>query len=425
MNILYLAHRIPYPPNKGDKLRSFRQLEYLSRRHCVWCVCFVDDPRDFAYADRLAGLCVDVRLVPLRPILAAVRGLWGLVRGQTLTESYFAHPAMNHALDQWSRTVAFDVVVAFSSSMAPYAMGVPARRRVLDLCDLDSEKWKAYANFSAAPRRWLYAVESDRLARRECGWINDFDAAMVASASEAAPFRAMPDMRQPYVVTNGVEIPKGSGTESTIESHPPMVGFIGVMDYFPNVDGVCWFVSECWPRIRKQCPNAVFRIVGRSPVRRVRRLAKIRGVEVAGEVPDIGPQIRRFDVSVAPLRIARGIQNKVLEAMAWGKPVVLTRAAADGLAGRNGRDFLVADTSPAMADHVIRLLGDATERTTMGLSAREFVERHHQWDDALRIFEGIVTGGPSSASHSARVAVPLVADQTPTGLAATSIPAVS
>jgi len=410
MNILYLAHRIPFPPDKGDKLRSFRQIEYLARRHRVWCACFVDTRSDEQYVNPLRAYCHDVAAIRLNRTRSTMRGLFGLLRGGTVTESFYAHSAMNAAVRRWCESVKFDVVAAFSSSMAPSALQVPAKRRVLDLCDLDSQKWLEYAAASRGPARWLYHTEGRRLAPKERAWIDAFDATLLITEAEAATLDGAAKPGKLHIVGNGVSLPElatrvssddvvsapqqvaSSATGAHESPRPPTVGFVGVMDYRPNVDAVCWFVSQCWPDIRALYPEAVFRIVGRSPTRRIRKLAIIPGVEVVGGVEDVIAEVRRLDVSVAPMRIARGLQNKVLEAMAAAKPVVLTSKAAAGIAGRHAQEFLIADRHPDIVQNVVWLLTDQAEGERLGRAARRFVAVHHCWEEALRMFELVVTG---------------------------------
>jgi len=391
MNILYLAHRIPYPPNKGDKLRAFRQLQHLASRHRVWCACFVDDAADGTHVELLSRMCEDVAAVRLNRKWAALRGLIGLVRGGTVTESYYTHPAMREVLRRWCAGQRFDAVVAFSSSMAPYALAVSARRRVLDLCDRDSRKWLQYAALAGGPRRCLYRVEGRRLARREREGLDAFDAAILITSAEAKGLARYQRRGKLHIIGNGVDVPHFDVPDGGPRTHPT-IGFVGVMDYAPNVDAVRWFVAACWPGIRAAVPQAVFRIVGRSPARAVRRLASVQGIEVTGEVEDATAEVRRFDVSVAPLRIARGLQNKVLEAMACARPVVLSSGAAEGIDGRHGHEYLVADTADETVGHVVRLLGDPVERERLGLTARQFVAANHCWREELDRFEFIVTG---------------------------------
>lgn len=401
MNILYLTHRVPFPPNKGDKIRSFRELEGLARRHRVWCACFVDTPADNRFADLLRAYCHDVSAVRLDRRRATLRGIAGLIRGKTITESFYRHAAMREVLRTWGKSVRFDVVVAFSSGMADYALQVPADRHVLDMCDLDSRKWMDYAAASRAPARWLYQTEGHRLAEAERAWIDRFDATILVSEAEASDLRGVVEPSKLHIVGNGVSLPDlaetdgvvhTDGKETILPDSRPVVGFVGVMDYRPNVDAVSWFVSHCWREIRAAIPEAVFRIVGRSPARRVRRLASTPGVEVVGEVEDTIAEVRRFDVSVAPVRLGRGVQNKVLEAMAAAKPVVLTRKAAEGISGRHLEDFVVADQPAEITEAVVRLLCDPAERRRLGRAARRFVAVHHCWEEMLRKFELVVTG---------------------------------
>ncbi len=465
MNILYLAHRFPYPPNKGDKLRAYRQIEYLARRHRIYCACFVDDPADLAHVDRLRAHCAELRVVRIRPLPALIRGVIGLLRGKTLTESFYRVRAMSEAIAELGREVKFDAVLAFSSSMAPYALEAEAPRRVLDLCDLDSSKWCDYAKRSRGPMRWLYALEGKRLASRECRWLEEFEATVLITEAEAEDLRSANENEKVHVVGNGVVVPEDPGASdgisraadevgatlgffrvadtvgatdgisraagfslrepATESNRPPtatsrrlkpaaqdrsvrsllvgktadaegvggpVVGFVGQMDYAPNVDAVCWFARTAWPRIREVFPTARFRIVGRSPARRVRRLAQIRGVEVVGPVDDVTVEVAHFDVSVAPLRIARGLQNKVLEAMASAKPVVLTAQAAAGIQAKHETHFLVAHSAPELASLVVGLLADEDRRRQIGQAARAYVQRHHQWDRELATLELLVSG---------------------------------
>jgi sugar transferase (PEP-CTERM/EpsH1 system associated) len=389
MNILYLAHRIPYPPDKGDKLRAFRQIERLGKRHRVRCVCFVDTPSDFRHVVALRGFCEDVAAVELRPMYAKARGLWKLIRGGTITEGFYESREMREVLRRWTSATHFDAVVAFSSSMAAYALSVPSSRRVLDLCDRDSRKWLDYADHGHGAARRFFRMEGARLAVCELRWIDAFDAAILITEAEAAPLREFVATRKLHIIGNGVALPTLPNAKATIR---PTVGFVGVMDYLPNIDAVLWFVCECWPLIRSAHPTAVFRIVGRSPVRSVRRLGRFPGVQVVGGVDDVGAELQRFDVSVAPLRIARGTQNKVLEAMAAAKPVVLTGKAAAGIGAEDGRDYLVHDTPAAIAGAVRDLLADPSARQRLGDSARRFVAERHRWGEHMDQYELLVTG---------------------------------
>ncbi len=393
MNILYLAHRIPYPPDKGDKLRAFRQIEYLSRNHGVWCACFVDQPSDRAFAAPLSAHCVELAAIPLGRKRAALRGVRGLMCGGTITEAFYRHPAMQAQVAQWCASVRFDAVVAFSSSMAQYGQAVPRARRILDMCDADSIKWNDYANASGAPMRWLYRLEGRRLALRERAWSRLFDATLLVSEAEARGVRHEAGNQRVHVVGNGVSLPYIDRHRTAGRSAGLTVGFVGAMDYRPNVEAVGWFAAKCWPMVLRAFPAARFRIVGRSPARAVRRLGNLPGVDVVGGVDDVTAEVLGFDVSVCPLHIARGVQNKVLEAMAAARAVVLSPSAAEGIDACDGHDYVVADTAAQTAAAVMDLLEDPQRRKELGSAARRFVAKHRQWKPALERFETIVAGG--------------------------------
>lgn len=403
MNILFLAHRMPYPPDKGDKLRSFHELQRLAERHAVYLACFVDDPEDFRHADVTARLCVQQALIPWDRRVAAIRGLFGMLTGGTLTEGAFSSRRMSDQLRRWQSTVDFDAVVAFSSCMAPYASSVRASRRILDMCDLDSRKWTAYATQSWNPRHWLYRMEGKRLARRELDWVRSFDATLLISDHEAADL-PQPERARVTIVGNGVAIPpRASAHESERPVSPgmtkarPAVGFVGMMNYRPNIDAVTWFVREVWPAVHARRPDAEFRIIGRHPSTEVERLAGVPGVSVVGGVDLIEPELAGLTCSVAPLRIARGVQNKVLEAMAHAIPVVATPQAAQGIRAKPGRHLLLSAGADGFARAVIDLLNNEAKRHEIGTAGRDHVASAFRWDSVLERFERVVCGLPVNA----------------------------
>ncbi|MGB0716496.1 MAG: TIGR03087 family PEP-CTERM/XrtA system glycosyltransferase [Phycisphaerae bacterium] len=412
MKILYLAHRIPYPPNKGDKLRSYHQLAHLAGNHDVYLASFVDDPHDMQHADVTAALCKEQALIPLRQTIAKTRGAAGLLMGGTVTESAYRSRAMRDALSNWQRLVDFDVAFAFSSSMAPYALSVPADRHVLDMCDLDSHKWTAYGSKGRTLVDWMYRLEGQRLARREVDWIRTFDATILISDAETQELKAH-ERAKVHVIGNGVHMPEplprqderraANGSTIQYEGGAPILGFVGVMDYRPNVEGVTWFVESIWPGIREAIPHAEFRIIGRSPTAKVLQLGNQPGVTVVGGVEKIEPELARLTISVAPLRMARGVQNKVLEAMAHGLPVVATPEAALGIGARSGQHLLTTPDATGFIQAVKRLAGSQALRRRLGLAARQFVQQQFQWKPLLDRFEQLVCGVNAPATLSRRL----------------------
>ncbi len=398
MKILMIAPRLPYPPDKGEKIRTFNELRYLARRHELWCACLTDDAADVQHVEALRQLCRDVAVFPLRRAPAMLRALLGLAAGGTFTEGYFRSGRLAATIARWSAQVGFDAVLAFSSSVARYGLDLPARRRVLDLCDVDSAKWASYAGRSTAPMRWVFATEARRLVRREWALALAYDATTVISPREVERFELAGETAgtcdqgatrpELTVVRNGIDLEAfAPDAEPATE---PIVGFVGTMDYRPNVEAVCWFVESVWPAVHRDCPDARFLIVGRSPHPRVQALTRRPGVEATGAVPEIAEYLRRMQVCVAPLQMVHGVQNKVLEGMACAKPVVVTPEVAETVEAEVGRELLVAKEPEQWAEEISALLADADRRGEVGLAARKRVEASYRWDDQLEGLEGLL-----------------------------------
>jgi sugar transferase (PEP-CTERM/EpsH1 system associated) len=349
-----------------------------------------------------------VEIFPLPRLGSMSSTLLALLSGRPLTVGYFAHGGLERRIRQLDGEGGFDVVLASCSSMAAYAMAVRAPR-VVDLVDADSAKWAAYARFTAPPRRWLYALEARRLRVYEKLLAHRFGRILVTTEREARWLDA--DGGPVEVVPNGIDCESWSPGGSALADRPPTVVFTGQMDYYPNVDAATWFARRVVPQLAARIADVRFVIVGRRPVEAVRRLKSQAAVTVTGEVPDVRPYLERATVFVAPLRIARGVQNKVLEAMACGVPVVMSSEVASGLEGVSlvaGDDYLVADTAESFRDAVGRLLQERDVAQRMAASARDRVERHCGWDLALdrleTVLEQVAMGGANAARLAGREA---------------------
>jgi len=390
--ILFLTNRLPFPPDKGDKIRTYHQLTQLAASHDVWCACFADTPEDVARTDDLQRRCQSAIVVPWNRLSAIPRTASGWLSGRPFTEAAFTHPFLAKRLEDWGRQIRFDSVVAFSSMMARQALAVPARRHVLDLCDVDSEKWFDYARASRFPLSSLCHREGRRLRAWEHTCLNRFDATLLITERERALLEPSGRNETLHVIPNGVTL---SGDQAFLASQcGPIVGFLGVMDYRPNVEGVCWFVRHVWPKVLRECPNARMLIVGRRPARRIRQLAKLPGIEITGEVRDVRPYLNRCRVIVVPLHIARGLQNKVLEAMAARRPVVATTAVAAGLHPGQRQPVLTADDPSRFAMKVVdlcRLNGLCQQVADAG---HRFVAAQYNWSEAMQHYERVVLGEP-------------------------------
>ena len=407
MRILFLAHRIPYPPDKGDKIRSFHELRGLTDRgHDVHLLAFADDPDDLRHAGALRERCASVEIVPLdrtRASLAAAARLGGT---EPLSVGYFASRTMQQRVAALLSRVIPDAVVVCSSTMAQYVPDELVDRTVVDLVDVDSEKWREYSHASRAPFSWLFQTEARRLRRYEEDILARFPRALVSTPREAA-LLGPGDQSAPrglQVLGNGVDLehfrPAPSATlADTVPSDErsrlpdpskPLLVFTGAMDYRPNVDGIGYFVREVLPIVRSSEPGVELAIVGRNPVPAVRRLASVAGVTVTGVVADVRPYLRAARAAVVPLRIARGIQNKVLEALATGCPVVTTPEGVAGLAIEAGKHAIVASGPRDFAAAVVSVLRDDRVRRRLQLAGREFVETRHQWGPVLSRFAELV-----------------------------------
>ena len=410
LRILYLAHRIPFPPNKGDKIRAFHELRGLSERgHAVHLFAFADRAEDLnpSYRLDLLRMCASVSIVPLHRGWATVRALTHLGRRSPLSVGYFSSNSLRREVRRSLVTAQPQVIVVYSSTMAQYVPRGYSNRTVLDMVDVDSEKWRDYGRRLPPPVSWLYRLEGRRLHAYERTIVDRFASTIVTTDREAALLGIAPESQvgtRVKSVRTGVDsahfqpdafsIPAEHLPEPERRFLPDLTGprfvFTGAMDYYANVDAVVYFVDEVLPRVRARIPTAALIIVGSNPSPSVRRLADRPGVTVTGRVMDVRPYLAAATVCIAPLRIARGVQNKILEAMAMERAVVTTQEAAAGLTAVPGRDLLVAGTADDFAEATINLTLDEQLRQRIGKSARTFVEKEHDWKVTLRTFTDIV-----------------------------------
>lgn len=390
-NVLYLTHRLPYPPDKGDRIRNYHILDWLARRASVHLASLADEHPDEAAVGTLQGIAARVAVVRLRRTSRWARAAWSLVAGRTATEGAFYSQEFADVVHSWVTQTHYDVVLASASSLVPYLRlaapgGIPA---VVDFVDVDSQKWLDYAATGMGPRAWLYRTEGERLRRLERDATKRARAVLLVSAAEVSVFRAHCDSPNVYVVPNGVDLETFCPDAEPAESARSCV-FVGALDYRPNIDGICWFCREAWPEIRRRSPAAQLRVVGRRPVSSVRRLAAIPGVEVVGQVADVRPYVASAGVVVVPLRLARGVQNKVLEALAMGKATVASPQSLAGLQAEGSVPVLAATTREEWVASVVQLMDDAALRARLGRDGRRFVEESRRWDRCLEPLEAIL-----------------------------------
>ena len=381
-NILFLVHRVPYPPNRGDRIRSYHVLKQLANCGKVYLATLADEPLEPGTTETLALYCQSVAIEPLTG-QRWLRAIGSLASGQSATTGLFYSLRLRKAIQGWCAQLSFDAVVVFCSSMTSYLdiEGLNTIPVIADLVDVDSQKFLDYARSSRGLQAWLYRFEGKRLQRVERKLCQRAQAVTLVSEAEANIFRSACPNDKTSVVKNGVDLEYfRPAVQSPKLRH---CVFVGALDYWPNIDGIGWFCREIWPQIRRQHPTATLAIVGRQPVPAVRQLAAIEGVQVLGSVPDVRPHVAEAAIAIVPLRLARGIQNKVLEAMAMEKPVIASLAALEGLDITVGEQALAAESTAEWITSIDSLFRNPQRGIELGIAGRRFVETEHHWETCL------------------------------------------
>ena len=385
--LLFLAHRLPFPPNKGDKIRSHHLLKHLARRYEIHAGTFVDDAADLPHVPTLAATCAQLHTERIHPRSRKLASLRALATGESLSVAYYRSAAMQRWVDDTIARHDIRKVVVFCSTMAQYLDRHPQLRRIVDLVDVDSEKWAEYAPRHRWPMSWLYRREARTLLQYEARVVDASDMSLLVTPAEVALFESLAPALKGRVTAlpNGVDVDFFHPSQAGANPYPasgPAVVFTGAMDYWPNVDAAVWFATDVMPHILATQPAARFYIVGMNPSAEVRDLERLGHVTVTGRVDDVRPWVAHAACAVAPLRVARGIQNKVLEAMAMARPVVVSTTCAGSLDAEAGRDFAVASDARSFADAVLSFF-DAEHAGAIGANARARIEQVYRWDSAL------------------------------------------
>ncbi len=409
-NLLYLVHRLPYPPNKGDKVRSYHLLKHLAQQHRVFLGTFVDDPADEVYVETVQSLCHNLHVARLSPRLAKLRSLSGLLSNQALGLAYYRNAGLKSWVEHTLATQKIDAVVVFSSVMAQYVDDLAttaAMPLLVDFVDVDSAKWTAYAENHRWPMSWLYRREGERLLAYERSVAARAQRSFFVTENETTMFAKMAPECVGAIesMSNGVDAdffsPAADRASPYADTASPdgelSLVFTGAMDYWPNIDAVTWFVSDILPTLRQKWPQVRFYIVGRSPPPSVQKLASDH-VVVTGTVPDVRPYLQHATVVVAPLRVARGIQNKILEAMAMGRPVVASASCVDAIETVQGVEIISAADSNEFIQEISNLLAAPDRAFQVGLAGRERVLKSCSWAAHLSRIDRYITQQPGSAT---------------------------
>jgi sugar transferase (PEP-CTERM/EpsH1 system associated) len=391
MRILCLTSRLPYPPNRGDRLRAFHFIEHLSRDHELSLISFVSDESQREHIAPLRRYCEDVQVVPMKRYQSIATAAGNLWRRQPLQALYYRSSAMRRRVDAILATRTFDAAYVHLFRMAPYVARHPELYRVVDLTDVISKEISRSLDYRDPISRLIYRFERPRIQRYERWVAETFEETWLISEADQAALAADCPQANIQVVANGVDTEQFYPTGES--SQPNSLVFVGHMGVPHNVDAARYLVQDILPLVRREIPDANLRLVGANPVPNVQRLARASGVTVTGFVPDLNAALNRSAVFVAPLRFAAGVQNKVLEAMAAARPVVTTSLVNEGLRADPGRHLLIADDPGTIARQVITLLRDRQLRTNIGQAAVTFVKQKYTWEHAaerMRVIEARV-----------------------------------
>ena len=397
MRILFLCHRFPYPPNSGGNIRSFNMIRHLSRNHTVVVAALTRNVAERQAIGDLERHCAAVISAPMGRAAAWLKMLLSVPTPRPSSFGYFASQSLARRLRSLWSEQHFDLVVVHSSSVGPYVAGLTGVPKIMDFCDMDSQKWLAYRDYRSFPISLGYALEGVKLSRIERRLAAEFDCATCATPAELESLEAIAPGVKGDWFPNGVDLdyfqPQGSSYD------PDQLCFLGRMDYYPNVQAMTTFVQQVLPLVRAQRPLTKLVIVGASPSASVRALAQVESVTVTGSVPDVRPFLAESACSLAPLSIARGTQNKILESLAMGVPVVASGQAARGLDAVPGEHLLAADGPAATAAALLGLLADPQERRRLALAGRARMESHHSWAGAMAKLDRIIA--QTMADHGA------------------------
>lgn len=386
-DILYLTHRIPYPPNKGDKIRSFHLLKHLSQNYRVHLGTFIDDKDDWKHVDMVNSLCAETYFANLNPFIAKLQCLPALFTHDPLTLAFYKNNQFQNWVNTLIKTKSIRKTIIFSAAMAQFVRYHSSLHRVIDLVDIDSDKWRQYADTKTWPQSWVYQRESKLLLDYEKQITHEFDSTCFVSEKEANIFQqlAPKDAKKITYFNNGVDtdfFTPDKEYDNPYPDHAEVIVFTGAMDYWANIDAVVWFAKDIFPKICASRPNIQFYIVGSRPSAQVKALAALPNITVTGFVEETIPYLAHASLVVAPLRIARGIQNKVLEAMSMEKVVITSPQALEGINATPEKELLVANDENAFAQKIMAAL-QSSDTATIGQAARSRILSDYSWDNSL------------------------------------------
>jgi polysaccharide biosynthesis protein PslH len=396
VNILYLCHRFPFPPKRGGKIRPFNMIRHLGQAgHTVHVVSLVRSPEEAAEGQGIAAHCAAFDMGAVREPVQFARMVARLPLPTPSSMGYFYSPALARRVNVLLASQKWDLIFVHCSSVAQYVEHVKGIPKILDFGDMDSQKWLEYAHYKPWPLSWGYTLEGHKMLAAEKQLSKRFDVCTATTRAEWLTLKDYGTAGATDWFPNGVDASffcpdEAAGGAAHYDADT--ISFIGRMDYYPNQECMSRFCKTVWPLLKAQRPAMKLLIVGADPTPAMRALGELPGVTVTGSVPDVRPYVRGSALMVAPLAIARGTQNKILEAMAMGVPVVTSAAAAGGVDAEAPQHFLVADDAPALAEAVLRVVNNPTERARLSAAGRERMLTHHAWPRSMQRLDGIIEG---------------------------------
>lgn len=389
MNILYICHRFPFPPKRGGKIRPFNMIRHLAAAgHQVTVCSLARSAAEAEEADGIAPYCSSFKMGHVDNWVQVVRMVVRLPLPTPSSMGYFYSPELTTHVNGLLESNKWDLIFVHCSSVAQYVAHVQGVPKILDFGDMDSQKWFEYANYKPFPLSLGYRLEGAKMLAAEKRLAKCFDLCTATTRAEWETLNAYGTGVDTDWFPNGVDAEFFCPTDEPYDAET--ISFIGRMDYYPNQEGMARFCKQVWPLLISQRPGMKLLIVGADPSPAMRKLGDVPGVTVTGSVPDVRPFIRKSALMVAPLSIARGTQNKILEAMAMGVPVVTSSVAAGGVDAQADAHFLVADTPQACADAVLQIVGNPAERSRLSVAGRQRMLSHHAWLHSLERLDGII-----------------------------------
>jgi polysaccharide biosynthesis protein PslH len=388
VKILYLCHRFPFPPKRGGKIRPFNMIKHLAASHDVTVASLARSPTEAREGEGITSFCSNYVMAEVRNPIQMARMVARLPTATPSSMGFFYSPTLARRVREMLAREQYDLIFVHCSSVAQYVESVRGIPKILDFGDMDSQKWLEYSRYKPFPLSTGYWLEGKKLEREESRLASRFDMCTATTRAEWQTLTSYGNGFESDWFPNGVDSEYFAPSEEPYDRNT--ICFVGRMDYYPNQECMFDFCANVLPRLRERRPQIKLTIVGADPSPAIKKLGRLPGVTVTGSVPDVRPYVRRSALMVAPLNIARGTQNKILEAMAMGVPVVTSGVAAGGVDAVAQEHFLVANTYEDYSAAVLRVLEDRTERDRLARAGRERVLRHHAWAYSMRRLDAVI-----------------------------------